>query len=102
MANRRIKMDDNIFKNISWNASLDSQKSAVNELASMVNLNPNTLIQPLSEKYWKNAAKVLSLIGYPRIEVSIPRLFSWLQGINWPGAMLVMELLKSLPDYVII
>lgn len=94
-------MDKNIFMNLSWNVSLDSQKKAIYELASMVNLNPSTLIQPLSKEYWENAAKVLNMIGYPRIEGAIPGLFSWLQDMNWPGALIVMELLKSLPKEAI-
>lgn len=95
-------MNENIFKNLSWNAPLDSQKRAINEIASIVNLNPNTLIQPLSKEYWENAARALSMIGYPRIEEAIPGLFNWLQDLNWPGALIVMDLLKSLPKEVII
>lgn len=95
-------MDKDIFMNLSWKAPLDSQKRVINELASMVSLNPNIFIQPLSKEYWENAAKVLRKIGYPRIEGSIPGLFSWLQDMNWPGAVLVMELLNSLPKDAII
>lgn len=95
-------MDENIFKNLSWNASLDCQKKAINELASMDNLNPSALIQPLGKEYWENAARTLSKIGYPRIEEAIPGLFNWLQDLNWPGALIVMELLKSLPKETII
>jgi hypothetical protein len=95
-------MDDNIFKNLSWNAPLDSQREAINKVASMFNLNPNVLIQPLGKEYWQNAARALSLMGYPRIEKAIPGLFNWLQDLNWPGALIVMELLKSLPKDVII
>jgi len=102
MENRRSKMDKNIFLNLSWNASLNSQNKAINELASVESLDPNELIQPISKEYWENAAKVLNMIGYPRVEAAISGLFSWLQDMNWPGAMIVMELLKSLPKDVII
>ncbi|MEQ8156526.1 MAG: DUF5071 domain-containing protein [Clostridiaceae bacterium] len=95
-------MDENIFKNLSWNAPLDSQNKAINEIASEVNVNLNDLIQPLSKEYWENAARVLSKIGYPKIEEAIPGLFNWLQDLNWPGALIVMELLKSLPKEAII
>lgn len=95
-------MDENIFENLSWNASLDCQKKAINELALMDNLNPNALIQPLGKDYWENAARTLSMIGYPRIEEAIPGLFNWLQDLNWPGALIVMDLLKSLPKETII
>jgi hypothetical protein len=102
MVNRRFKMDMNIFKNLSWNASLDSQMEAINEIVSMTNLNPNDLIQPIGKEYWENAARVLSLIGYPRIEEVIPDLFNWLQDLNWPGALIIKELLKSLSKDVVI
>lgn len=95
-------MDENILKNLSWNASIDSQKKAINELVSMANLNSSTLIQPSGKEYWENAARALSTIGYPRIEEAIPGLFNWLQDLNWPGALIIMELLKSLPKEVII
>lgn len=95
-------MDEKIFKNLSWNASTDSQMKAINDLTSMANLNPSTLIQPSGKEYWENAARALSMIGYPRIEDAIPGLFNWLQDLNWPGALIIMELLKSLPKEAII
>lgn len=95
-------MDKHIFKNLSWNASLDGQKEAINKLALMDNLNPSDLIQPQGKEYWENAARALYLIGYPRIEEAIPGLFKWIQDLNWPGALIVMELLKSLPKEVMI
>lgn len=95
-------MDENIFKCLSWYASIDSQMKAINELASMANLIPSTLIQPSGKEYWENAARTLSVIGYPRIEEAIPGLFNWLQDLNWPGALIIMELLKSLPKEAII
>jgi len=95
-------MEQDILINLNWNASLESQKRAINDLASMANINPNTLVQPIGKEYWENAAKVLVEIGYPRIEVAIPGLFVWLQDLNWPGAIIVMELLKSIPKDVII
>ena len=95
-------MDENILKNLSWNASFDSQKRAISEIVSMINLNPNTLIQPLGKECWENAARALSMIGYPRIEEAIPGLFSWLQDLNWPGALIVIKLLKSLDKEAII
>lgn len=95
-------MEQNILMNLSWNASLESQTRAINEIVSMTNLNPNSLIQPLGKEYWENAAKALVEIGYPRIGPAIPGLFGWLKDLNWPGAMIVMNLLKSLPQDVVI
>lgn len=95
-------MNKNIFTNLNCNASLDSQRIAINELALMSNLDPKTLLQPLGKEYWENAAIVLLKIGYPKVEVVIPGLFVWLQDMNWPGAMIVFEILESLPKNVIV
>jgi hypothetical protein len=43
-------MDKHILKNLSWNASLDSQKEAINKLAVMDNLNPSDK-QPQGKEY---------------------------------------------------
>lgn len=95
-------MNENILKNLSWNTSIKEQNIAINEIASMNNINLNELLQPMDKEYWENAAKVLSIIGYPRIEVVIQGLFRWLQDLNWPGAMIVMDLIKTIPRNVVI
>lgn len=95
-------MEDKIIKNLSWNAPLDCQKNAIDQIASMDNLNPITLLQPSDKECWENAAKVLYKIGYPKIEPAIPGLFAWLQDSNWPGEIVVKKILKSLPKDIFI
>lgn len=90
-------MDKNIFLNLIWNASLNSQNKTINELASVESLDSRDLLQPVSKEYWESAAKVLLKMGYPRIKEAIPGLLVWLQDINWPGSNVVMELLRTIP-----
>lgn len=90
-------MDRSILLRLSWNLPLDVQEKTINEIASIINLNPMELLQPDRKEYWENAAKVLFIMGYPKIKDAIPGLLIWLQDINWPGATIVMEILGSLP-----
>lgn len=95
-------MDKNLFMNLSWDVPLDSQEKAIVQLASMENLDPKSLLQPLGKEYWENAAKILRSMGYPRISDVIEGLFAWLQDLNWPGSMIIIEILKSLPENVFV
>lgn len=90
-------MDNNMLLNLNWNLPLDIQDDAICKMASMIDLNPKDLLQPVSKEYWGNAAKVLLKMGYPRIREAIPGLLIWLQDINWPGSNEVMELLRTIP-----
>jgi hypothetical protein len=90
-------MNNNMLLHLNWNLPLDIQDDAVCKMASMIDINPKDLLQPVSKEYWENAAKVLLKMGYPRIREAIPGLLIWLQDINWPGSNEVMELLKTIP-----
>lgn len=93
-------MDKDIIMNLSWNNSIENQVKAIDEIALMDDINPKCLLQPISKEYWENAAKVLQKIRYPKIEEAIPGLFVWLQDMNWPGTMVVVEILEALPKDV--
>ena len=51
---------------------------------------------------WYYEALVLTRRGYPKIADVIPKLFEWLQDMNWPGADEIWHLLSKLPSDVLI
>jgi hypothetical protein len=51
---------------------------------------------------WYYEALVLTRRGYPKITDVIPKLFEWLQDMNWPGADEIWQLLSKLPRDVLI
>lgn len=95
-------MERNVLLGLSWNLPLDIQEETVCNIASMIELNPNELLQPGNKDCWENAAKVLFKLGYPKIKEVIPGLLRWLQDINWPGSNIVMEILVTIPKDVLI
>ena len=104
------------FKNLSWLASKQEQKGAINFLAD--NLKPcEYIFLILAGEYalcyvnhekryikcctdksrWENAANVIVKIGWPKIENIMIPLFYWLLDPNWPGGETIRNLLLSLP-----
>ena len=96
-------MDENIKElmlQLNWNNTEEIQELAIKSLAQLDDLDLTILLQPAlpyGKDYWENSAKVLFIIGYPKIKNIIPGLFEWLQDMNWPGALIVKELLLHLP-----
>ena len=60
--------------------------------------NFNAFLQPRSiEKcklVWKNCAIIISSKSDSELIAYLDELFTWIQDINWPGAMLIEERLK--------
>lgn len=95
-------MDKKKLLGLSWNNPLYIQEKSIYEISAMESLNLKDLLQPGSKEYWENAAKVLFIIGYPRIKDIIPGLLVWLQDINWPGSMIVIDILRMVPKNVLV
>lgn len=90
-------MDTDNIKNLSWNVSIEEQNKAIEALVLSDTLDAKILLQPLDKNCWENAAKVLFLMGYPRIKTAVQGLFVWLQDKNWPGVLIVTKILELLP-----
>lgn len=52
---------------------------------------------PHGKALWEPAAEILSKVGFPRLEVRIPRLPEWFQDFNRPGIDIAIELLRMAP-----
>ena len=47
-----------------------------------------------SKSIWENCARALYEISDDRLEKYLPSLLEWLQDLNWPGAMIILDRLK--------
>jgi hypothetical protein len=89
---------DVLIKQLNWDNPAEIQEEAIKKLTKIDIPDLTALLQPVFGKnYWENSAKVLLKIGYPKIKNIIPGLFEWLQDMNWPGALIVREILLNLP-----
>ena len=87
---------DQIFEMLSWHNEEKIQIQGIEEARKIRNL--SVLIQPLESKsIWENCAKVLISKNDQELNVYLIRMFQWLQDMNWPGADLIYERLKSMP-----
>ena len=59
----------------------------------------SVFVQPVFPKYnknvWENCAKVICRKSDMELQPYIPLLLEWLQDLNWPGAISILERLKS-------
>ena len=85
------------IKDLNWNQRPQKNREAIEILQNIPSEKMYLLIMPNGKECWENAALVLKKIGWPRIEVVLPELFNWLRDINWPGASIICELLKTIP-----
>ncbi|MCE9597786.1 MAG: DUF5071 domain-containing protein [Spirochaetia bacterium] len=80
-------------------ASPESQRRAIATLVQTVtDQDLPKLLQPAAKSYWSNAAEVLALIGFPRLNCVGDGLVRWLQDMNWPGARRIYSLLLELDE----
>lgn len=87
---------DQIFEMLSWNNDERIQTQGIKEAKKIKNL--SVLIQPIESKsIWENCAKVLVSKTDEELQIYLIDLFEWLQDMNWPGADIVYERLKSMP-----
>lgn len=90
---------DNLKKlidDLDWNKPIEIQEKAIKNLENILEKDLCKLIQPKSKYCWENAAKVINIIGYPKIKPIIPDLFEWLKDLNWPGAVIIVNTLKNI------
>ena len=48
-----------------------------------------------SKAVWENCARALYEISDDRLEKYLPSLLEWLQDLNWPGALIILDRLKN-------
>lgn len=85
-----------IYKLLNWKSSVDEQVKGIRLARNLDDL--SLLILPYangeSKGLWENCAKALSEISDDRLEKYLPSLLEWLQDLNWPGALIILDRLK--------
>lgn len=85
-----------IYKLLNWQSSVDEQVKGIRLARNLDDL--SLLILPYangeSKGLWENCAKALSEISDDRLEKYLPSLLEWLQDLNWPGSLIILDRLK--------
>lgn len=91
---------DEIMDMLDWNNSVDEQIKGV-ELAKKIK-HLSVLFQPIENKsIWENCARVIISKSNQELELYLISMFEWLKDMNWPGAYLIYDRLKSMPEQLI-
>ena len=87
---------DQIFEMLSWNNDEEIQCKGIEEAKKIKYL--SVLIQPLEDHtVWENCAKVLASKSDEALAPYLIPLFKWLRDMNWPGAYIIYDRLKTIP-----
>ena len=89
-------------KFINETLSVDEMKKYVDILSEDKSLDNEKFVQVGDKGNWYYEALILTKRGYPKIADIIPKLFIWLQDMNWPGAEEIWKMLSTLPRDVLI
>lgn len=90
------KVIDKLINNLDWSLPKNTQEKSINSLISINDEKLHMLVQPIAKSHWENASIVIKHIGYPRIKNIIPTLLIWLQDVNWPGALTILDVLAQI------
>jgi len=83
-----------LINDLNWNKPQKIQDNAIEKLIDIDEKELYLLVRPSKDKScWENAAKVLEKIGYPKNKSILAELLIWLQDMNWPGAVIVFDIL---------
>lgn len=87
---------DYIMSLIDWNKSDNEQVDGIKMAEGVENI--SVFLQPCNEKYnknvWDNCAKILSKRTDDELSPYLVELLEWLQDLNWPGALVILDRLK--------
>ncbi|XMB71687.1 hypothetical protein RJI07_06135 [Mycoplasmatota bacterium WC30] len=90
---------EKLIKKLSWHKSKITQRKAIKALVKMPDsvlflVLPNRMY---CKSMWENAAIVLKEKGIMASEIMWIELFYWIQDLNWPGSLIIYDLLKTMP-----
>ena len=84
------------IRELDFKLPMTVQQNAVDCLMKTEDKYLNLLFDTKLKCTWENSVKIIDKIGFPRNEVLLPKLIWLLQDINWPGALMAAEILKSI------
>lgn len=85
-----------LYKMLSWNSTKEIQNKGIEEAKKVKDI--SIFIQPEGDKsIWENCAKVIASKENEELRQYLKELFDWILDLNWPGALIILEKLKSMP-----
>jgi hypothetical protein len=88
---------DEIMEMLDGNNNKEIQQNGIKLAEGIKSI--NAFILPLHPKcnknVWENCARILALRSDEELSPYFTRLLEWLQDINWPGALIILERLKK-------
>lgn len=92
-----VNMDSNkLYKMLSWNNTKEIQNKGIEEAKKVKDI--SIFMQPEGDKsIWENCAKVIVSKENEELRKYLKDLFNWISDLNWPGALIILEKLKSMP-----
>lgn len=85
-----------LYKMLSWNSTKEIQNKGIEEAKKVKDI--SIFIQPEGDKsIWENCAKVIASKKNEELRQYLKELFDWISDLNWPGALIILEKLKSMP-----
>ena len=86
-----------IYRMLNCQSKLEEQLRGIKLARNLEDL--SFLILPFangeSKRLWENCAKALYEISDEKLEQYLPSLLEWLQDLNWPGALIILDRLKK-------
>lgn len=85
-----------IYRMLNWKSRYGDQLQGIKAARELDDL--SSLILPCangeSKSVWENCARALYEMSDERLESYLPSLLEWLQDLNWPGALIILDRLK--------
>lgn len=85
-----------IYKMLDWQSKFGDQLRGIRLARNLDDL--SLLILPCAngknKAFWDNCARALYELSDDRLEKYLPSLLEWLQDLNWPGALIILDRLK--------
>lgn len=89
-----------ILDMIDWSKPVETQSKGISLASKFENIVP--FIQPLTPKHnknvWENCAVIISQKSDEKIKPYLVELLEWLQDMNWPGALCILDRLCKYSD----
>ena len=89
---------DEIMDMLDWNNSAETQQKGIELAKDIKSINAFVLPMNPSKSVWENCAKILVDKPDKVLNPYLFRLLEWIEDINWPGALIILERLKNFTE----
>jgi len=84
----------NIYKMLNWKNTAETQAEGIRLAKEIKNLSL-LIMPPAAPSVWEACAEVLCEKSDMDLEPYLESILEWLQDLNWPGALLILDRLKT-------